>query len=111
MRSKGKRMKNNSYNYELRENNIDRTNKTNRTNRPKKTEKKGFYKIIVVTLFTLIVGVIINMAPNYIRNKLATKTRVIINNNDVSASLKKDAIIDDEENIYLSMQDVKNFFD
>lgn len=115
MRSKGKRMKsNNSRNYELEEEKIDRTDRTSRTNRtskPKKTKNNGFYKIIVVALFVLIVAFVINTAPNFIRDKLSTKTRVIINNSNVTASLKKDVIVDDSQNIYLSMQDVKNFFD
>lgn len=83
--------------------------------RTKETEKKkglkAFSKIIIVALFVTCVGVVINLAPNYIRTKVANKVTVIINNNDVTKKLKHDIKIDDNEVIYLSFEDIENFFD
>ena len=78
-----------------------------------KEKKKGlnfFSKIIVTALFLGCVAVVINLAPNYIQNKLAKKTNLIINNNNVTASLKKDVKVENDV-IYLSFDDIKNFFD
>lgn len=79
----------------------------------KKTKKglKAFSKIIIVGIFLVAVGFVINIAPNYIQNKLAKKTNIIINNNNVTSSLKKEVKIDDKDVIYISFEDIKNFFD
>ena len=81
--------------------------------RVKEKEKKGlnfFSKIVITGLFLACVAVVINLAPNYIQNKLAKKTNLIINNNNVTSSLKKDVKVENDV-IYLSFDDVKNFFD
>lgn len=80
----------------------------------KKKEKKGpnfFIKGIVVILFITVVGIIINIAPNYIEKEIKDKINLIINNNNVTLSLKKDIYIDENEIIYISKNDIENFFD
>ena len=72
---------------------------------------KAFSKIIVVALFITCVAIVINLAPNYIQQKTGNKTVLIINNNNVTTKLKKDMIIDENDVVYLSFEDIENFFD
>ncbi len=65
----------------------------------------------LISLISLgIVAFLINIAPNYEKTGLEDKTNLIINNNNITKSLKSDIIIEDKV-IYLSFDDVKNFFD
>ena len=68
-------------------------------------------KIVVVAIFIICVATVINLAPNYIQNQLKGKISVIINNNNITGSLKKDVIVDENEVIYMSFEDIENFFD
>ena len=68
-------------------------------------------KIIVVALFTICICIVINLAPNYIQNKEKERIKVIINNSNVTSSLKQDVFVDENEIIYLSFEDIENFFD
>ena len=68
-------------------------------------------KILIIAIFIGLVAIIINLAPNYIRKEINNKINVIINNNDVTKSMKFDAFIGDNEVIYLSTKDIANFFD
>ena len=54
---------------------------------------------------------LINISPNYIVEKITKKTKVIINNNNVTSSLRSDIFIDENENVYMSTADINNFFD
>lgn len=64
--------------------------------------------IIIVMLSCIIL--LINIAPNYLKIGETHGTRLIINNNDVTESLKKPIEINNDEH-YLSLSDYKNFFD
>lgn len=76
-----------------------------------KRKSNWLMKLIVVALFIGIIAVIINLAPNYIRKEITGKTNVIINNNDVTESMKFDVFIDENDIIYMSKKDIENFFD
>lgn len=79
-----------------------------------KETKKGLKiisKILITAIFMSIVAVIINLAPNYIYDEMKDKTKLIINNNDVTSSLKFDIYIDENEVVYISTKDIANFFD
>lgn len=80
----------------------------------KRSINKGpnfFVKGIVVVLFIAIVGVIINLAPNYIDEEIKDKLNLIVNNNNVTLSLKSDIYVDENEVVYISKKDIENFFD
>ena len=77
----------------------------------KKQKTNKLYKIVVVAIFIIIVAVIINLAPNYIRKKITGKINIIINNNNVTESMKFDAFVSDNDIVYLSTKDIANFFD
>ena len=67
-------------------------------------------RIVIVVVILLLLLFIIKIAPNYARDEFADKTNLIINNNNITRNLKSDVIIEDNT-IYLSTDDVKNFFD
>ena len=76
-----------------------------------KEKSKWFRKIIIIAIFIGLIAVIINLAPNYIRKEITGKTNVIINNNNVTESMKFDVFIDENEIVYMSTKDIANFFD
>ena len=79
--------------------------------RVEKREKgKGFYKLIVIAVLLCMVYFILKNVPNYINTDITNKTNLVINNSNVTASLKKDVIIENGF-IYVAMEDAQNFFD
>jgi len=76
-----------------------------------KVKMNWFRKIIIVAIFIALIAIIINIAPNYIRKETTGKTNIIINNNDVTESMKFDVFIDENEIIYMATKDIANFFD
>ena len=79
--------------------------------RVEKREKgKGFYKLIVIAVLLCMVYFILKNVPNYINTDIANRTNLVINNSNVTASLKKDVIIENGF-IYVAMEDAQNFFD
>ncbi len=75
-------------------------------------ERSHFIRNIIVSFIALgIVTFILMIAPNYTRNDITNKINLIINNNNVTSVLKKDIFIDEKGVIYLSKQDLANFFD
>jgi len=88
-----------------------------RTPRSKKSDKKPKFSlfklirnIIIVAISLLLALFILEKAPNYKNRDITDKTNLIINNNNITAYLKKDVIIENDV-IYLSRQDIANFFD
>ena len=77
-----------------------------------KTQKK---KKKIIKLFFTFIALIIILIAAYIANDFIIldkneKTNLVINNNNITANLKNDIIIKDDV-IYLSKQDMANFFD
>ena len=72
--------------------------------------KHGIRRIIIVAVILIAIITIIKYAPNYVKDDLADVTKLIINNNDATRSLKSDLIIDGTT-IYASIDDIRNFFD
>ena len=77
----------------------------------KKDSPKTMKKIIIIAIFISLVAVVINLASNYVRKEITNKINVIINNNNVTKSMKFDAFVDENEIIYISTKDIANFFD
>ena len=79
--------------------------------RSKKKEKKIYiYKLFVTIIFALAIVFVLNTAQNYIRNEITGKTNLVINNGNVTKSIKNDVIVEDDV-VYLSTKDIANFFD
>lgn len=75
-----------------------------------KSRFKFIRNIFIVLISLFVVLFILKVAPDYVRNDIKDKTNLIINNNNITSSLKNDLIIEDDI-IYLSKPDIANFFD
>jgi len=67
-------------------------------------------RITVVVVALILMLFVIKIAPNYTKDEFADRINLIINNNNITRNLKSEIIIENNT-IYLSTQDVKNFFD
>lgn len=85
--------------------------KQNKKPKNKKIIKDNILKRIMIVLILLAITVFVLIkSENYIKEKTDGKINLIINNKNVTERLKNDILIEDET-IYLSLPDVKNFFD
>ena len=66
--------------------------------------------LIVIILAISIIGLFYLVSNNYVKDEIADKTNFIINNNNVTTSLKYDLLLQDGV-VYISMDDISNFFD
>ena len=73
-------------------------------------KKKNIIRIFIIILAIIILGIIAYIANDYIILGKNETTNLVINNTNVTGNLKEDIFIDGE-NIYLSKQDLSNFFD
>lgn len=67
--------------------------------------------IVIAVCLIAIIGFIIYIAPNYRKSSLEGKTNLIINNNNVTEKLKHDIYMDENNVIFLSFDDIQNYFD
>lgn len=73
-------------------------------------KKKKIKTIFIVILAIIILGIVGLIASNYIVFDKNEKTNLVINNNNITSNLKNDILIEDDI-IYLSQDDISNFFD
>ena len=80
-----------------------------------KEENKGKGKIIlnccIVIIFLAMLAIVFYLAPDYIVEDYEGKTKVLINNNNVTVKMKKDVYVDDNNNVFFLLFYVKNYFD
>ena len=72
---------------------------------------KIILNIFIVVIFLALLGGVFYFSPNYIREDYEGKTKVLINNNNVTLKMKNDVYIDDNNNVFFSLADVRNYFD
>ena len=84
--------------------------KQNRLKEEKINIPRLILRIIVVAIILGLMVFAIKIAPNYARDEFADRTNLIINNNNITRNVKSNIIIEDNT-IYLSTADIKNFFD
>lgn len=73
---------------------------------------KNVWKKVAIVIGLLVIAVAILMiSPNFKKDPNEGKINFIINNKNVTASLKKDIFIDDNGVVYASKEDIANFFD
>ena len=79
----------------------------------KKSKFNLFFKIGAIILLLLLIFCAYKLAPNYTKNDSYAKNKInlIINNNNVTKKLKKDLFINEKDVIYMSKEDIKNYFD
>ena len=75
--------------------------------------KKGkIIKIIVLIVVIILIALLVWFkAPDYYVKEVKGKTNLVINNNNVTSKMKDDVYIDNKGVIYLSINDVRNYFD
>lgn len=75
-----------------------------------KDNKKKIKKILIIILSILLIGIIAYNISNNIMVDKNKSINLVINNKNVTSNLKKEILIE-EDNIYISKQDLGNFFD
>lgn len=75
--------------------------------------KKGkIIKIIVLIVVIILMALLVWFkAPDYYVKEVKGKTNLVINNNNVTSKMKDDVYVDNKGVIYLSINDVRNYFD
>lgn len=76
-----------------------------------KLKRKIFFKIVIILVFLTGIMFSLKIAPNYIRNDITDKTNLIINYSNVTGRMKQNLLIDENEVIYLSLNDIMNYYD
>ena len=84
--------------------------RTNKAKRAKHSDGKISIKIIIIIVAILLIGIIAYKMNDFIILGKNKTINLVINNKNVTSNLKKDILIKDNE-IYLSKQDLGNFFD
>ena len=76
----------------------------------REAQSKPAVKVAIVFLIVVFIVFLAIAIFNHIKNARPENTNLVINNNNVTARLKKEVIVEDDT-VYLSKEDVKNFFD
>ena len=80
------------------------------TKEQKEKKKKRIIKTFITIIVIILVGIIAYNINNHIILDKNKNINLVINNKNVTSNLKKEIIIEND-NIYLSKQDLGNFFD
>ena len=72
---------------------------------------KTVRNVVIIVIALVVIALIFTFAKNYMKDENDGKISMIINNRNITQSLKKDVFIDEKGVIYLSKQDIANFFD
>ena len=81
-----------------------------RAKREEKVKSKIFSKLIVTAILLALTFMVLKLTPNYVNTEITDKANLVINNSNVTQDLKKDVIIENGV-IYISKEDISNFFD
>lgn len=93
------------------EKNIKTNKKRNKNTRIKKSNsKKKIISLICIIIFILLVIIIYNVLFETVKEEKYAKINLVINNSNVTSVLKHDVIINDGI-VYLSKEDISNFYD
>ena len=66
--------------------------------------------IVIVVAFIVAVAFCLYVAPNYQKSEYADRTNLVINFKNVTGTMKGE-VIRAEDNIYISLDDIKNYYD
>ncbi len=72
--------------------------------------KLNIKKVVIIAIILIAIVILFFVLSAIFKNRANDKTNLVINNNNVTSRLKNDIIIEDDI-IYLSRQDIQNFFD
>lgn len=73
-------------------------------------KKKKIIRVFTTIVSIIVISIVAFIANDFIILDNNEKLNLVINNNNITANLKKDVLIEDNI-IYLSKQDIANFFD
>lgn len=77
-----------------------------------RVKKVKFTRNVIISIMALIiVALIINIAPGYKRDKYKNVVNLIINEENKTEKLKHNIYINENKTVYISEEDIKNFFD
>jgi len=76
----------------------------------KEKKRKNILRIFIITAILALITIIGFIVNDFVILDKNTRTNLVINNNNVTSVLKKDVLIENDI-IYLSKQDIANFFD
>ena len=79
--------------------------------RKKIIDKKFLRNIIIGIISLLVVAFIINVAPGYKRDKYTDVINLIINEENKTEILINDIYVNENQTVYISIEDVRNLFD
>ncbi len=71
---------------------------------------KNFAKIVVVTAILLTIIFALKYAPDFEKTEIVDRTNLVINYTNVTSKMKNNVYIENDI-IYLSMEDIKNYYD
>ncbi len=73
--------------------------------------KKVWKQLLVVAVLLIVVAVILIVSPNFKKDPNEGKINFIINNNNVTAKMKYELFINEDGVVYVSKDDMANYFD
>lgn len=73
--------------------------------------KKVWKKLLIVAILLVAVAVVLILSPNFKKDPNEGKINFIINNNNVTLKMKQEIFIDDNGVVYVSKDDMANYFD
>ena len=78
-------------------------------------KKHRFLKLLIklILIVVVVLGIVfaVKIAPNYVNNEITDKTNLVINYSNVTGRMKHDLIIDEKGVVYLSYNDIANYYD
>lgn len=72
---------------------------------------KTIRNVVIIIVALIIIAIIFAFAKNFMKDENEGRLAMIINNRNVTERLKKEIFIDEKGVIYLSKEDIANFFD
>lgn len=81
--------------------------------KPKK--KRVFLKIVLIII--ILVGLagggifVLKVAPNYVNNEITDRDNLVLNYSNVTGRMKHNLVINENGVVYLSLEDIKNYYD
>lgn len=79
--------------------------------KPKHRVLKIFVKILIAIIILAGIAFGIKVGPNYISKEITDKTNLVINYSNVTGRMKQDLFIDENDVVYLSLNDIMNYYD
>ena len=80
-----------------------------------KPKKHTFLKVVIALIVVVILAggglFALKFGPNYINHDITDRTNLVINYSNVTGRMKQKLIVDDNDVVYLSMEDIKNYYD